>query len=72
MMEDSRRIEQGLCAVCRHARRIRSDRGAIFVLCGLSAANPAFPRYPSLPVLVCGGFERRPPDSIPGPPSDTA
>jgi uncharacterized protein len=48
----------GLCAVCRHARRIRSDRGSVFILCGLSSADPRFPKYPRLPVLSCDGFRQ--------------
>ncbi len=27
-------------------------------MCGLSRTNPAFPRYPRLPVLGCSGFDR--------------
>ena len=50
----------GLCFRCVHARSIVSDRGARFVLCGRSRLEPAFPRYPQLPVLACRGFE---PDS---------
>src|SRR5687768_4876058 len=48
----------GLCEICRHARRITSDRGSVFVMCSLSRTNPAFPKYPPLPVLRCGGFDR--------------
>src|SRR5687767_11879710 len=48
----------GLCAICRHARRITSDRGSVFVMCGLSKVDPAFPKYPPLPVLSCSGFDR--------------
>ena len=47
----------GLCAVCRHARRIRSNKGSVFFLCGLAATDPRFPKYPRLPVLSCDGFE---------------
>jgi hypothetical protein len=46
----------GLCALCSHARRIESDRSAQFILCGLSATDSAFPKYPSLPVLRCPGY----------------
>ena len=48
----------GLCAVCRHARLITTARGSVFLLCGRSATEPAYPRYPRLPVLRCAGFER--------------
>jgi hypothetical protein len=47
----------GLCASCVHVRLIRSDRGATFYLCELSATDPRFPKYPTLPVLKCSGYE---------------
>jgi hypothetical protein len=47
----------GLCATCRHARRIVSARGSVFWLCRRSETDPAFPRYPALPVLACTGYE---------------
>jgi hypothetical protein len=46
----------GLCARCVHAREIQSSRGSVFYLCGLSAVDPAFPKYPQLPVIECSGF----------------
>jgi hypothetical protein len=58
--------DPGLCGGCRHGRAIRSDRGSVFWLCRRSATDPRFPRYPSLPVLTCSGFEPGPaeaPDS---------
>jgi hypothetical protein len=48
----------GLCADCRHMRRMRSDRGSTFYLCAKSATDPAFPKYPRLPVLQCPGYEQ--------------
>ncbi len=50
-------IDPGLCAACIHGRPIRSARGSSFWLCGRSATDPAFPRYPGLPVVACRGFE---------------
>jgi hypothetical protein len=47
----------GLCADCRHAQKIVSDRGANFLLCGLSFGNPSFAKYPALPVRSCAGYE---------------
>ena len=47
----------GLCAACRHARRVESARGARFWLCAGSADDPRFAKYPRLPVLRCPGFE---------------
>lgn len=50
----------GLCATCQHARRIESTKGSEFLLCQLSQSDPAFPKYPRLPVLTCRGYTRRP------------
>jgi hypothetical protein len=47
----------GLCITCRHMRRIESDRRSKFYLCGRSASDPSFPKYPRLPVLRCKGYE---------------
>lgn len=41
-------------------RPVVTDRGARFVLCGKSAADPRFPRYPVIPVLACRGFAPAP------------
>ena len=38
---------------------IRSGRGSTFWLCELSRTDPAFPRYPRLPVVRCTGFAPR-------------
>ena len=50
---------RGLCADCTWARTIASSRGSAFVLCARSAEDPAFPKYPRLPVLVCAGYDRK-------------
>jgi 3-isopropylmalate/(R)-2-methylmalate dehydratase large subunit len=50
----------GLCASCRHARQVTSDRGSRFVRCALAATDPRFPRYPRLPVLSCSGYDYDP------------
>lgn len=47
----------GLCAACRWARVVGSARGSAFLRCGRSDLDPAFRRYPPLPVLRCAGFE---------------
>lgn len=47
----------GLCLDCRHARVIENRRGSRFRLCERSRTDPAFPRYPRLPVLHCDGYE---------------
>jgi len=46
----------GLCAGCRHARRVETPRSR-FWLCERSRTDPAFDRYPRLPVVECTGFE---------------
>jgi hypothetical protein len=51
-------VHPGLCASCVHLRLLASPR-SVFVRCGLAESDPAFPRYPALPVLRCAGF--RPP-----------
>ncbi len=58
----------GLCAQCRHSRVIRSDRGSVFYLCERALTDPAYPKYPRLPVLMCRGYELMPP----APPSPAA
>jgi hypothetical protein len=61
MMNDRREPVQaapaGLCATCRHARTIVTDRGSRFIRCGRSATDDRYPRYPRLPVLACPGYE---------------
>jgi hypothetical protein len=49
----------GLCAGCRHANLVVTGRGSRFVLCERSRTDPRFPRYPTLPVISCTGFELR-------------
>lgn len=56
----SRRTDSGLCEHCRHARRIESDRGSVFLMCKLSFEDSRFAKYPRLPVLVCGGYQEEP------------
>lgn len=54
----------GLCERCAHVRVIRTPRSE-FLLCERSKDDPAFARYPRLPVLTCAGFESRPKDETP-------
>jgi hypothetical protein len=49
--------EIGLCVECRHVETIVSNRGSTFYLCQLAATDPRFPKYPTLPVLACEGYE---------------
>jgi hypothetical protein len=48
----------GLCASCAHAHTVRSARGSEFLLCRWSFTDPRFPKYPTLPVVACAGYER--------------
>ncbi|MEO8437461.1 MAG: hypothetical protein ABI562_03315 [Chloroflexota bacterium] len=50
-------LDPGLCGACRHSQVIETRRGSVFRLCRRSLTDPAFPRYPQLPVLRCAGFE---------------
>lgn len=47
----------GLCATCVHRREVPNRRGSVFYLCQRSKSDPAYPRYPRLPVLSCRGYE---------------
>jgi hypothetical protein len=47
----------GLCATCRHATVIVSDRGSRFYRCERSNTDPRFRRYPPLPVVRCIGYD---------------
>ncbi|HUF13578.1 MAG TPA: hypothetical protein VMN78_10795 [Longimicrobiales bacterium] len=53
--------DPGLCRACSHSRVVKSARGSVFWLCELSRTDPAFPRYPPLPVVRCSGFTPAPP-----------
>ena len=55
----------GLCERCRHARRLASARST-FLRCARADTDPAFPRYPRLPVLACAGFEAAGADAAAG------
>jgi len=59
-MTDSADVERariGLCADCAHARRIESSRGSVFYMCLRAEEDPAFKKYPALPVTTCRGYE---------------
>ena len=59
MAADQPHQDAGLCGHCVHARLVTSSRGSVFYFCGLSEVDPAFPKYPRLPVLRCNGFRDR-------------
>jgi hypothetical protein len=59
--ENASELERtGLCAKCRFARQVESARGSKFILCELSVSDPAFPKYPRLPVIECAGYSQLP------------
>jgi hypothetical protein len=58
-----RRPPAGLCDTCVHQRLINNTRGSSFSMCDRSRSDPAYPRYPRLPVLECAGHEPRPADT---------
>jgi hypothetical protein len=58
---------RGLCDSCVHQQLVPNTRGSVFSLCLRSREDPAYPRYPRLPVLRCAGYE--PPDPTPHPTS---
>ncbi|MBI1354809.1 MAG: hypothetical protein GC160_10710 [Acidobacteria bacterium] len=53
----------GLCAACAHVAVTRSAKGSTFYRCRRAKTDPAYAKYPPLPVLRCPGFEpQRPPE----------
>jgi hypothetical protein len=57
-------VPAGLCATCVHLRLLAAR--SVFVFCGRSETDPAFPRYPPLPVRVCAGWRRAEESEAPG------
>lgn len=49
----------GLCDRCAHQQLVSNTRGSTFSLCRRSRTDPAYPKYPRLPVRACAGFEPR-------------
>ena len=49
-------VSPGLCAGCRHGRKIESARGSVFWRCAEHDRDPAWPKYPRLPVRSCVRF----------------
>ncbi len=52
-------MHAGLCDRCIHQKLIRNTRGSVFSMCRRAKVDPAFPKYPRLPVTRCAGFEER-------------
>jgi len=62
---------RGLCDDCAQQQLVPNTRGSVFSLCRRSRSDPAFPRYPRLPVRECPGYEPRMPPprrAAPDPP----
>ena len=51
------KLVHGLCDSCRHQLLVPNTRGSVFSLCRRSRTDPAYPRYPRVPVLACPGHE---------------
>jgi hypothetical protein len=62
--------EVGLCERCRHARIVETPR-SVFWMCGLSATDPRFDKYPRLPIRECDGHEPGEPTRVGAKESDT-
>jgi hypothetical protein len=45
--------DPGLCRSCDWSRRVQSDRGSTFWLCGAARSHPGMRKYPPLPVRDC-------------------
>ena len=61
-MHDDRAEDQvrvGLCARCANVQVIENRRGSRFYRCRLADIDPAFMRYPPLPVISCVGFTQK-------------
>jgi hypothetical protein len=46
----------GLCASCRHALVRPTRKGTVYLRCGYASIDPAYPRYPTLPVVRCAAY----------------
>ena len=53
------RSRVGLCAQCRHGQAVHSAKGSTFWRCGAHDFDPSWPKYPRLPVLECGRYQRQ-------------
>jgi len=52
---DAAKSAAGLCGTCAHATHQASARGGSFWRCRRADSDPAYPRYPPLPVRSCPG-----------------
>jgi hypothetical protein len=49
----------GLCRRCTHARQVPAGN-SLYWMCQRSLTDPAYSKYPRLPILECPGYEPRP------------
>jgi hypothetical protein len=40
-------------------REVITPKGSRFLLCRLSQTDPAYPKYPSQPVVRCAGYQQK-------------
>jgi hypothetical protein len=52
-------MAHSLCETCFSMREGVTPRGSRFLLCQLSQTNPAYPKYPPLPVVRCDGYQEK-------------
>jgi len=58
-------MDPGLCGRCRWCRVVETARSR-FYLCRRSFDDPAYPKYPRLPVVACAGHEEGRPETSSG------
>jgi hypothetical protein len=49
----------GLCDSCTQQKLIGTTRGSEFSMCLRARTDPAYPKYPRIPVAACPGWEPR-------------
>ena len=55
-------MHAGLCERCIWQRVVVSGKGSRFSMCRRAADDPAYAKYPRVPVLACAGYEPGPSD----------
>lgn len=55
---EGERRRVGLCVDCRHGRIVESSGGTRYYLCELSFRRTEYPKYPSVPVVRCEGYDQ--------------
>jgi hypothetical protein len=54
-------MTHSLCETCAWMREVVTPKGSRFLLCRLSQADPAYPKYPPQPVVRCDGYQKKEP-----------